>query len=83
MLGRLAKRAREVLSAERCLVFDGGAIQEFMRMEVHGYEGAKTAALPLGMQAGLPDRAACVDTSEVLRGFDEVVAPHASTQRRS
>ena len=51
----------------------GEEVKSFMRLGSHEYGGAKTAAVPWGTRAGVPQRAAVVDTAAAL---DEALDEH-------
>ncbi|CAE8581762.1 unnamed protein product, partial [Polarella glacialis] len=49
-------------------------IKEYLLEAVHSYGSGSCHALPLGLRAGVPERAAQVDTADVVRDFDPVMA---------
>ena len=59
-------RARHFLRQLSARSPGGEEIKSFTRLGSHEYGGAKTAAVPLGTRAGVPQRAAVVDTAAAL-----------------
>ena len=50
------------------------AIQNYLLEDLHNYGGGGGHALPLGLRAGVPELAAQVDLSQVLKEFDPTLA---------
>ena len=70
---RLLRRARAFLRRSPDVGTSGDGIRTFLKTTAAGY-GSSAVVLPLGIRAGVPVRAAVVDTADVLRIFDAEVA---------